>query len=85
MTDFQEELRRNLRSPETVAKEREDEEIARQYENAAFELSQIKDKLIESAKNAQYTVENGVTRVFCLYKPMLGRSYLRMEVTDNME
>lgn len=36
MTDFQEELRRNLRSPETVAKEREDEEIARQYENAAF-------------------------------------------------
>ena len=67
MTDFQEELRRNLRSPETVAKEREDEEIARQYENAAFELSQIKNKLIESAKNAQYTVENGVTRVFCLY------------------
>lgn len=46
MTDFQEELRRNLRSPETVAKEREDEEIARQYENAAFELSQIKNKLV---------------------------------------
>lgn len=23
--------------------------------------------------------------MFCLYKPMLGRSYLRMNVTDNME
>lgn len=85
MTDFQEELRRNLRSPETVAKEKEDEEIARQYKNAEFELSQIKNKLIESAKNAQYTVENGVTKVYCLYKPLGRSSYLRMNVTDNME
>lgn len=85
MTDFQEELRRNLRSPETVAKEREDEETVRQYERAAFELSQIKNKLVESAKNAEYTVENGVTKVLCLYKPMHGSDYLRMNVTDNME
>ena len=85
MTDFQEELRRNLRSPEAVAKEKEDEETARQYENGAFELSQLKQALIESAKSAQYTVENGVTKVYCLYKPLHGRSYLRMNVTDNME
>lgn len=85
MNDFQEELRRNLRSPETVAKEKEDEETARQYENAAFELSQLKRALLESAKNAQYTVENGVTKVYCLYKSLHGRSYLRMKVTDNME
>lgn len=85
MNDFQEELRRNLRSPEAVAKEKEDEETARQCENAAFELSQLKRALLESAKNAQYTVENGVTKVYCLYKPLHGRSYLRMKVTDNME
>lgn len=82
--NFQDELKKNLRSPEVVKKENEEKKTNYVLETAKYDLSKIKSKLIENAKNAQYTIENGVTTVTCLYEDYYKiNRYMRTSRLDN--
>jgi len=82
--NFQDELKKNLRSPEVVKKEVDEQKTNRTLETAKYDLSKIKSRLIESAKVGKYTVENGVTKVTCIYEDywQLNR-YMRTGRLDN--
>lgn len=82
--NFQDELKKNLRSPEVVKKETEEKKTNRALETAKYDLSKIKSKLIENAKAAKYTVVNGVTTVTCIYEDywQINR-YMRTGRLDN--
>lgn len=81
--DFQNELKQNLRSAETVQRE------ARQQENdwimmkAKNSLHDIKRQLIESAKYARTETKNGVTSVYCFYD--LPYHYMNVRRVDNID
>lgn len=81
--NFQEELKKNLRSPETVQRE------ARQQENdwimmkAKNALHDIKRQLIDSAKYARTETKNGVTSVYCFYE--LPYHYMNVRRLDNID
>ncbi|MDO4754768.1 MAG: hypothetical protein Q4A54_00340 [Parabacteroides sp.] len=81
--NFQDELKKNLRSPETVQQE------ARQQENdwimmkAKNSLHNIKRQLIESAKYARTETKNGVTSVYCFYD--LPYHYMNVRRVDNID
>lgn len=83
-SSFHDELKQNLRSPEVVRKENEEKKTNRALETAKYDLSKIKSKLIENAKAAKYTVENGVTTVTCIYEDywQINR-YMRTGRLDN--
>lgn len=82
--NFQDELRQNLRSPEVVKKETEEKKTNYILETAKYDLRKIKNKLIENAKNAKYTVTNGVTTVSCIYEDYYKiNRYMRTSRLDN--
>ena len=82
--NFQEELKKNLRSPEVVKKEMEEKKTNYVLETAKYDLGKIKNKLIENAKNAEYTVTNGVTTVSCIYEDYWKiNRYMRTGRLDN--
>ncbi len=72
-TNFQDELRKNMRPKEDVEKEyeelikKEKERQRREMEaEAMLTLQEIKEKLLQNVKAALYTTKNGVTTVSCL-------------------
>lgn len=82
--NFQDELKKNLRSPEVVKKETEEKKTNYVLETAKYDLGKIKNKLIENAKNAKYTVANGVTTVSCIYEDYWKiNRYMRTGRLDN--
>ena len=84
VTNFQDELRKNLRSPEVVKKETEEKKTNYVLETAKYDLGKIKKKLIENAKNAEYTVTNGVITVSCIYEDYWKiNRYMRTGRLDN--
>lgn len=66
--DFQEELKQNLRSAETVENEARQQELAEMKAEAAKSLKEIKYRLLESAKYARTETKDGVTSVYCFYQ-----------------
>lgn len=82
--NFQDEIKKNLRSPEVAKKENEEKKTNYTLETAKSDLRKIKSRLIESAKAGKYTVENGVTKVTCLYEDywQINR-YMRTGRLDN--
>lgn len=81
--DFQEELKQNLRSAETVQREAIQQETERIMEKAKNSLSDIKHRLLENAKYARTETKDGVTSVCCFYE--LPNSYMSVQSTDNNE
>ena len=61
--NFQDEIKKNLRSPEAVKKESDEQKANYMLETVKHDLRKIKELLIESAKGAKYTVENVYTRI----------------------
>lgn len=82
--NFQDEIKKNLRSPEAVKKESDEQKANYMLETVKHDLRKIKELLIESAKGAKYTVENGVTKVTCLYEDYWKiNRYMRTGRLDN--
>lgn len=65
--NFQDELRKNLRTPEEVNKETAAKEKRAQMTAARQTLADIKSTLMSNAQNAKYSTQNGTTTVSCLY------------------
>lgn len=63
---FQDELKKNMRTPEEVNKENALKDKEARMTEASLTLSDIKNALVSSAKNANYSTENGVTKVSCI-------------------
>lgn len=64
--NFQDELRRNLRTPEEVNRETMEKRTEAQMVAAELTLSDIKKALVSKAQKADYSVQNGITTVSCL-------------------
>lgn len=79
--DFQEELKQNLRSPETVYKEEIQQKTDKARAEAEKALSNIKYRLLESARNAQTETIDGVTSVYCFYE--IPSKYMKTRKVDN--
>ena len=82
--NFQDELKKNLRSSEVVKKENDEQKTNFTLETAKSDLRKIKSRLIESAKTGKYTVENGITKVTCIHEDywQINR-YMRAGRLDN--
>ncbi len=78
---FQDELRQNLRSPETVKQENAQRENNARMAEASLTMRQIKAALVQSAKDARYTTQNGVTTVSCICQ--IPQRFLRRRRGDN--
>lgn len=78
---FQDELRKNMRTPEAVRKENAEKlNNAMQYD-AERTFREIKSALMYKAKNAEYITENGVTYLTC-FCPMPHR-FMKTRREDN--
>lgn len=64
--NFQDELRKNMRSSEEVNRENAEKLSEALMLEAKQTLSKIKEALINNVKNAKYLTENGITTVSCL-------------------
>ena len=80
---FQDELRKNMRSPEEANREN----IAKEKEAIMAEANQtlfdIKRALIDNAKNAKYSTQNGVKTVSCLCR--ISQRFLCRRSVNNSE
>lgn len=81
--DFQEELKQNLRSPETVYKEKIQQKTDKAKAEAEKALSNIKYRLLENAKNAKTETIDGVTSVYCFYE--IPSNYMKIRKVDNSD
>lgn len=63
---FQDELKKNMRSPEEVNKENAEKAKEARMTEAKRTLFDIKNALVSNAKDAKYRTENGITTVSCL-------------------
>lgn len=80
---FQDELRQNMRSPEVVKRENAERESNARMTEAKLTLHEIKRALVQSAKDARYTTQNGVTTVSCLCR--LPQRFMRRRNENNGE
>lgn len=80
---FQDELKQNLRTPEVVEKEKEEEEYKHALSSATYTLYRIKERLIDNAKNAKYTLKNGVATVSFVYT--IDQKFFLTKKKDNSE
>ena len=78
-TSFQDELRNNMRAPETVRQENAERERSSAMWEAKRTLDTIKKVLLHKVQNAEYINKNGVTSVSCVcdinYRYLRKRSY----------
>lgn len=80
---FQDELKQNLRTPEVVEKEKEEKEYEHALSSATYTLYRIKERLIDNAKNAKYTLKNGVATISFVYT--IDQKFFLKEEKDNSE
>lgn len=78
---FQDELKQNLRTPDVVKRENADREYNARLTEAKLTLHDIKKALVQSAKDARYTTQNGVTTISCLCR--IPQRYLRRRSENN--
>lgn len=78
-TSFQDELKKNMRTPETVRQENAERERSSAMWEAQRTLETIKKLLLNKVQNAEYVKQNGVTSVSCTcdinYRYLRKRSY----------
>lgn len=83
--DFQEELKQNLRSAETVYKEEIQQKTDKAKAEAQKAFGNIKYRLLESARNAQTEIIDGVTSVYCFYEiPSIYMKSYRVDNNDEL-
>lgn len=80
---FQDELKKNMRTPEIVRQENAERERSFAMWEAKRTLETIKKILLQKVQNAEYTKKNGVTSVSCLCN--IDHRYLRKKSYDNGE
>lgn len=81
--DFQEELKQNLRSAETVYKEEIQQKTDKAKAEAQKAFGNIKYRLLESARNAQTETIDGVTSVYCFCE--IPSIYMKIHEVDNID
>ena len=81
--NFQDELRRSIRTPEEVNKETVEKENEALMTAAKQTLADIKNALMSNAQNAKYSTQNGITTVSCLCR--ISQRYLRRRTMNNSE
>lgn len=80
---FQDELKKNMRSPEEVNRENALKEKEARMTEANLTLFDIKKALVNSANNAKYSTDNGVTKVSCICR--IPQRFLRRRSINNSE
>lgn len=80
---FQDELRQNMRSTEDMKRENVEKENEARTIEAKLTLSEIKNALVNSVKNAEYSTQNGTTTVSCLCR--IPQRFLRRRSENNSE
>lgn len=81
--NFQDELRRSIRTPEEVNKETVEKESEARMTAAKQTLADIKNALMSNAQSAKYSTQNGATTVSCLCR--ISQRYLRRRTVNNSE
>jgi len=81
--NFQDELKQNMRSPEAVRRENQERENNAMMTRANLTMREIKRALIQSAKDAKYTTQNGVSTVSCICRADY-QWYMRRGSKDNL-
>jgi len=82
-TNFQDELKQNLRTPETVRQENAERTSNAMRYNAERTMREIKNVLLYKAKNAEYLTENGRTYLTCFCQ--MPYRFMRTRREDNGE
>lgn len=80
---FQDELKQNMRSPEAVRRENQERENNAMMTRANLTLHEIKRALVQSAKDAKYTTQNGVSTISCICRADY-QWYMRRGRKDNL-
>ena len=80
-TSFQDELKKNMRTPETVRQENAERERSSVMWEAQRTLDTIKKLLLNKVQNAEYVKQNGVTSVSCTCD--INHRYLRKRSYNN--
>lgn len=80
-TSFQDELKKNMRTPETVRQENAERERSSAMWEAKRTLDTIKELLLHKVQNAEYVKQNGVTSVSCTCD--INQRYLRKRSYNN--
>ena len=80
-TSFQDELKKNMRTPETVRQENSERERSSAMREAQRTLDTIKKLLLNKVQNAEYVKQNGVTSVSCTCD--INHRYLRKRSYNN--
>jgi len=80
-TSFQDELKKNMRTPETVRQENAERERSSAMWEAQRILDTIKKLLLNKVQNAEYVKQNGVTSVSCICD--INHRYLRKRSYNN--
>ena len=80
-TSFQDELKKNMRTPETVRQEHSERERSSSMWEAQRTLETIKKQLLNKVQNAEYVKQNGVTSVSCICD--INHRYLRKRSYNN--
>lgn len=80
-TSFQDELKKNMRTPETVRQENAERERSSAIWEAQRTLDTIKKLLLNKVQNAEYVKQNGVTSVSCTCD--INHRYLRKRSYNN--
>lgn len=80
-SSFQDELKKNMRTPETVRQENAERERSSAMWEAKRTLDTIKKILLHKVQSAEYTKQNGVTSVSCTCD--IDHRYLRKRSYNN--
>ena len=80
-TSFQDELKKNMRTPETVRQENSERERSSAMWEAQRTLDIIKKLLLNKVQNAEYVKQNGITSVSCTCD--IDHRYLRKRSYNN--
>ena len=80
-SSFQDELKKNMRTPETVSHENAERERSSAMWEAKRTLETIKELLLHKVQNAEYVKQNGVTSVSCTCD--INHRYLRKRSYNN--
>jgi len=80
-TSFQDELKKNMRTPETVRQENAERERSSAMWEAQRILDTIKKLLLNKVQNAEYVKQNGITSVSCTCD--IDHRYLRKRSYNN--
>lgn len=80
---FQDELKKNMRSPEEVNRENAEKAKEARMTEANLTLFDIKKALVNNAKDAKYQIENGITTVSCVCR--IPQRFLSRRSINNSE